>query len=141
METIATAVWLSILGIIAYIDMKELRIPNKLLLLLLLLYPLMLSNRSWVDSMIGGFMGGGVFLLAALLWPGKVGLGDVKMMAIIGLYMGKETIMECIIVSLFLAALFGMTMLLRKKIDKTMGIPFAPFVFLATIFHYVKVIG
>jgi prepilin signal peptidase PulO-like enzyme (type II secretory pathway) len=76
-----------------------------------------------------------------LLWRGKVGMGDVKLMAVVGFYMGKESIMSCMITSLFLAAMFGMTMVLRKKINKTMGIPFAPFVFLATVFHYIKGIG
>lgn len=141
MENIVIAVWVSILGIIAYIDTKELRIPNKLVLLLLLWYPMMLSNLSWKDSIIGGLMGGGVFLMAALLWRGKVGMGDVKLMGMVGLYIGKEAIVSCMIVSLFLAAMFGMTMVLKKKIDKTMGIPFAPFVFLATVFHYIKGIG
>ena len=85
-----------------------------------------------VQAAIGGGIGLGLFLLIVLIFRGGMGLGDVKMAALIGIVTGY-----LILVALFLAVIFGgllaATLLLLKIKKRKEGIPFAPFLSLATI--------
>ena len=85
-----------------------------------------------VQAAIGGGIGLVLFLLIVVISRGGMGLGDVKMAALIGLVTGY-----LILVALFVAVIFGgllaATLLLLKIKKRKEGIPFAPFLSLATI--------
>jgi leader peptidase (prepilin peptidase)/N-methyltransferase len=85
-----------------------------------------------VQAAIGGGMGLVLFLLIVIIFRGGMGLGDVKMAALIGLVTGY-----LILVALFMAVILGgllaATLLLLKIKRRKEGIPFAPFLSLATI--------
>jgi len=85
-----------------------------------------------VQAAIGGGIGLGLFLLIIVISRGGMGWGDVKLAALIGLVTGY-----LILVALFLAVIFGglvaATLLLLKIKKRKEGIPFAPFLSLATI--------
>lgn len=136
MEEISVLFLLGVLCVIAYMDWKQLRIPNRLLVLLLAWYPVQLSLMSWKDSLSGGLLGGGIFLAACLCSRGKVGMGDVKLMAVLGLYLGWQSIGECMFFSLLLAAVFGLSMMAAGKMNRKSCIPYAPFVLGAVCIHY-----
>jgi|GEM_PF-1650628 len=80
-------------------DMKEFIIPNILVLALLILYPVMFLSlpvmHDWKMSVV---IGGGVFAIGFLLYCLKLtGGGDVKLLAVLALYTGKETIVDLLI--------------------------------------------
>jgi leader peptidase (prepilin peptidase)/N-methyltransferase len=55
-----------------------------------------------LERLLAGAAAGGCFLLAALASPAGMGMGDVKLAAVLGLYLGEE-----VAVALFVALLAG----------------------------------
>ena len=117
-------------------------IPNRILArllavrLLLAMGELICMSEAWTDTLgplvLGGILGGGVFLVVYILSRGGMGAGDVKLMAVAGAYLGTG-IWDVIIRSLFLAAAWGLILAVGKKAGWKQGIPFAPFVLAGTI--------
>ena len=97
-----------------------------------LLFNTFLPESGIAQAAIGGGIGLGLFLLIVIISRGGMGWGDVKMAALIGLVTGY-----LIFVALFMAVIFGglvaVILLLLKIRKRKEGIPFAPFLSLATI--------
>ena len=133
--------------IVAVKDAKDRRIPNKIVLALLVCWVLTMIPQLVIDiestlgmlknSALGFVIGGGLFLLVYLISRGGLGGGDVKFMAVAGLYLGLNGILPPMLYGSILAALFGLVMILLKKIGRKDAIPLAPFLYagiLITIF-------
>lgn len=129
--------------VIAWIDRHERRIPNRILLILLGIRAVLLVGE-WtlvpsmglsllISSLMGMLIGGGLFLLVYFISRGGVGMGDVKLFAVIGTYMGTGSIMALVFMTALAAALYSIIMLILKKIKLKEEIPFAPFVLVGTI--------
>lgn len=127
----------------AWIDQGNKRIPNKILKVLLgirgiliilewLVFP-KLGLAVLISALLGMLFGGGMFLLAHFLTKGGVGMGDVKLLAVIGAYMGSGSIMAVAFLSVAASAFYSIVMLLLKKIKLKEEIPFAPFIFIGTV--------
>lgn len=127
----------------AWIDQGSKRIPNKILKVLLgirgiliilewLVFP-KLGLAVLISALSGMLLGGGMFLLAHFLTKGGVGMGDVKLLAVIGAYMGSGSIMAAAFLSVAASAFYSIVMLLLKKIKLKEEIPFAPFIFIGTV--------
>ena len=82
---------------------------------------------------MGALLGGGMFLLAHFISKGGVGMGDVKLFAVIGCYVGSGSIMSVAFLSALSGAVYSISMLLLKKIKLKEEIPFAPFIFVGTM--------
>lgn len=132
-----------VLGMIAWVDQSSKRIPNAALKDLmavrtvLLLLECLLNQEYWLSILIsagmGLILGGGMFLLCFLLARGGIGAGDVKLLAVIGYYVGGGAIFTLIFLTTLLAALYSLIRLALKKTGLKEEIPFAPFVFAGTI--------
>ena len=129
--------------IIAWIDHHERRIPNKILLVMLAVRTMILSVE-WlfvpsmgmallISSLFGMLLGGGMFLLAHFLSRGGVGMGDVKLFAVTGWYVGTSSIMSLVFLTVMVSAGYSIIMLILKKVKLKEEIPFAPFVLVGTI--------
>ena len=129
--------------LIAWIDQRKRRIPNKILLAMLaarivilivewLLVP-SIGMSLLISSAFGMLLGGGMFLLAHFLSRGGVGMGDVKLFAVTGWYVGAGSIMPLVFLTALISAAYSIVMLLLKKIKLKEEIPFAPFVLAGTI--------
>lgn len=133
-------VWLYVL---AWIDRKKQIVPNKILLILLISRLLLLVMECifyqsyWVSILISAFMGGGIaggmFLLCYALTKGGVGAGDIKLFAVLGLYLGSGAIFSSVFLTVVYAAVYSLLKLLLKKTDLKQEIAFVPFIFLGTI--------
>jgi leader peptidase (prepilin peptidase)/N-methyltransferase len=86
-----------------------------------------------VQAAIGGGIGLVLFLLIVLISKGGMGWGDVKMAALIGLVTGFPLIFVALFLAVILGGLVAGTLLLLKIKKRKEGIPFAPFLSLATI--------
>jgi leader peptidase (prepilin peptidase)/N-methyltransferase len=97
-----------------------------------LLFNTFLPEPGIAQAAIGGGIGLVVFLLIVLISRGGMGWGDVKMATLIGIITGY-----LILVALFIAVIFGglvaVTLLLLNIKKRKEGIPFAPFLSLATM--------
>lgn len=74
-----------------------------------------------------------LFLLAHFISKGGIGMGDVKLFAVIGCYVGSRSIMSAAFLSVLSGAVYCIVMLLLKKIKLKEEIPFAPFIFVGTM--------
>lgn len=136
-------VLLAAMFVIAWIDQISRRIPNRILLLLLAIRAIILLVE-WImipamgmslliSALIGMLLGGGLFLLAHFISRGGVGMGDVKLFAVIGTYVGAGSIMGLVFLTALASALYSIVMLIRRKINLKEEIPFAPFVLVGTV--------
>ncbi|MGN8128981.1 prepilin peptidase [Paenarthrobacter sp. 22069] len=90
-------IFLAIIGVqLARIDVALHLLPNPLVLtllaggLLLLLLPALLDKQSdqWLRAALGAVILFAAYLIMGLISPGGIGMGDVKLAAPVGLYLG-----------------------------------------------------
>ena len=90
-------------------------------------YPLL-----WTDFMAhacGGAAGSFLLMMAAwFLSRKKIGLGDVKLLTVMGFYLGFSLNYIILFLSLIFAALWGVWNVWRKKMDVKDTVAFAPFI-------------
>ncbi|TYO99954.1 type 4 prepilin peptidase 1 [Geothermobacter ehrlichii] len=93
---------------------------------------------SWVDSLLGVLAGGGSLLLVAgvyRLLTGKEGMGggDVKLLAMIGAFLGWQAVLPVILFSSFAGSAVGIPLMLAQKADGKLALPFGPFLSLGAL--------
>ncbi len=97
---------------------------------------------NFVNSLIGGVLGYSIIWLIIFFYK-KVrnkegmGLGDAKLLAVIGFWFGWVAIPFVLFFSSVIALLFVMPSLLKKSKKLTSQIPFGPYIILASILFFV----
>lgn len=82
---------------------------------------------------LGLLVGGGFFMLIVLLSRGRaMGMGDVKLMAPLGLLFGWPDVLVIIFLSFVIGALISLVLMIRKKRGMADRVPFGPFIVLAS---------
>ena len=129
--------------IAAIYDIREKRIPNKLILIMLAswfvsIFPGLFINTGAVlplvkDSLIGFLMGGGIFITIYLISKKGLGGGDVKFIAAAGLYLGLNGCISTILCGTLLSALVGLSLIMLKKIERKTPIPLVPFLYIGIL--------
>ena len=77
----------------------------------------------------------GILLLVVYLVSRKgLGGGDVKFMAVSGLYLGAADVLPALLYGAVLSALVGAVLVLLKKISMRDAIPLVPFLFAGMLF-------
>ncbi|RKD34591.1 prepilin peptidase [Thermohalobacter berrensis] len=126
----------SLLLVISVIDYQHKIIPDKLNIFGLITGFIFISLYNFkiglINGTIGLLIGGGLFLLIAVLTKGAMGGGDIKLMAVIGLWMGWKYIILISLLSFVFGAIISLLLLLFKIKDRKDYIPFGPFIALAT---------
>ena len=131
------------LVIIAWIDRRSKRIPNVILLGLLALRVILLAAE-WIlypsyglalliSALAGGLIGGGLFCICYFISRGGVGMGDVKLFTIMGVYLGLGVIMTTVFLTVLVSAVYSVVQLIRKKTKLKDEVPFAPFAWIGLI--------
>jgi leader peptidase (prepilin peptidase)/N-methyltransferase len=115
----------------ALIDLEHRIIPNRITALgavLALLIGVTLDPAGEPERLIAGAAGGGFLLIAALAYPAGMGMGDVKLAAIMGLFLGA-TVAAGILVALLTGVLVGAAIIARKgaREGRKTAVPFGPF--------------
>jgi leader peptidase (prepilin peptidase)/N-methyltransferase len=98
----------------------------------------LLPNVSWLDALIGIAAGGGSLLAIALgyqLITGKDGMGggDIKLLAMIGAFLGWKGVLFTIMASSFIGTLVGIVIMIRARKGMKLAIPFGPFLAIGAI--------
>ena len=129
--------------LLALLDSEKKVIPNRALLVLLGIRTVLMVGEcicfpqlcmEIVMSAARGMAGGGlVFLLAGLLAGRGIGMGDVKLIGIMGYFAGFQVLMSDLIITLTLTVLAGLTALVLKKASLRSELPFAPFAAVGTM--------
>jgi leader peptidase (prepilin peptidase)/N-methyltransferase len=93
----------------------------------------------WVSSLIGLAIGGLIPLLLAeaylrLRKIEGLGMGDVKMLALIGAFLGWQLVLLTLAVASVLGSLVGLGMILTRRGDMKYALPFGTFLAMAAMF-------
>jgi leader peptidase (prepilin peptidase)/N-methyltransferase len=138
----ASAIALSIVLIllvvpIALIDLEYRIIPNRLTALgavLALAIGLALDPACEPERLIAAAAAGGFFLLAALAYPGGMGMGDVKLAAMMGLFLGAS-VAAALLIALLAGVALGAVVIARKgaRDGRKTAVPFGPFLALGAL--------
>jgi len=116
---------------LALIDLEHRVLPNAITLpgcALAIVLGTALDPSGEPARLIAGAGAGGALLLAALAYPGGMGMGDVKLAAMIGLFLGKAVI-PAILIALIAGVLVGAVVIARKGVrdGRKTAVPFGPF--------------
>jgi leader peptidase (prepilin peptidase)/N-methyltransferase len=87
------------------------------------------------EQLLAGAAAGGFFLLAALAYPRGMGMGDVKLAGMLGLYLGRA-VAPAILVGLIAGVVVGAAIIARKgaREGRKTAVPFGPFLALGGLF-------
>jgi leader peptidase (prepilin peptidase) / N-methyltransferase len=115
----------------AAIDLEYRIIPNKLTatgVVLALVLGTVLDPAGEPARLIAGAAAGGFFLLAALAYPGGMGMGDVELAAMMGLFLGAA-VAPAILIALVSGVAVGAVIVARKgqRAGRKTAVPFGPF--------------
>ena len=103
-----------------------------------LLGSLIIPYITFFNSLIGILVGGGSLFLVATLyqWLFKregMGGGDVKLLAMIGAFLGWKSVILTILLSSFIGSIVGIAIMLLNGKDFKYAIPFGPFLSLGAV--------
>ncbi len=122
---------------ITLIDLDHRIIPNRLTLIGAVIAPLLVAFTdpgALPEHLIAGVAAGGFFLIALLAYPSGMGMGDVKLAAVLGLFLGRA-VGPAIFIALVSGTLVGALVIARKgtREGRKTAVPFGPFLALGGV--------
>lgn len=118
----------AVLVAISAIDVEHRIVPNRIVVpatgVVLVAHTVIDPSPEWLLGALAAF---GFLFLAALVYPAGMGMGDVKLAALLGAMLGRDVAVA--LMAGMLLALLPSVLLLARHGSKArkMGIPFAPF--------------
>ena len=136
-ELVLGLVLVAFLVPIALIDLDHKIIPNRLTLpaaVLAVVLGTALDPGGEVERLIAGAAAGLVLGLPALLKPSGMGMGDAKLVAVLGLYLGAA-VAPAFLVAFVLGTVVGIAIIARKGMSqgRKTAVPFGPFLALGAL--------
>jgi leader peptidase (prepilin peptidase)/N-methyltransferase len=129
-----------LLIVAAFIDLEHKIIPNGLILfgtIIGVIFDIFSIHINFTDGFLGLLIGGGTLLVIALLSlvilkKEGMGGGDVKLMGMIGLFLGWKQTMVALILSIYIGGIIGGFLLLSKLKKAGDHISYGPFIALGS---------
>jgi leader peptidase (prepilin peptidase)/N-methyltransferase len=135
-EAVIGLVFVAVLAIVTLTDLEQRIIPNKVLIvgaILCLAIALPTDPGGVPERVIAAAAAGGLFFLVVLAYPAGMGLGDVKLAATMGLFLGRA-VAPALLAALLAGSLVGLTLIARHGSEaRKMAIPFGPFLALGGV--------
>ncbi len=134
-------IFTGVLIVITFIDLEHQIIPDVLTLPgipLSLLAAVLGMGVPLLDAALGLLIGGGILYAIAFGYQliakrEGMGGGDIKLLAMLGAFCGWKSLFFILLVSSFLGALVGITVMLIKGKDMKYAVPFGPFLSIAAL--------
>ena len=135
---LAAYLWLAAVSVaLALIDIETHRLPDRIVLPALIAVTVLLAAAAAVEGdwarLLRAIVGGaGLFLfylVLALVRPGGMGMGDVKLAAVLGVALGWAgwgALAVGAFAAFVLGGLFGVALLASRRVRRGAGIPFGP---------------
>jgi leader peptidase (prepilin peptidase) / N-methyltransferase len=122
---------------ITLIDLDHRIIPNRITgpaAIVALVVIAALDTDFLLEAVISAVAGGGFFFIAAVLYPRGMGMGDVKLAGVLGLYLGRA-VAPAILIALVAGVVLGAAIIARKGAveGRKTAVPFGPFLALGGI--------
>ncbi len=134
--TIAAWFFISLLVVAAFIDLDNYIIPDGLVLAGLtggILFALLQSVAFLINGLYGLLIAGIVMLAIAFVSRGGMGGGDIKLSAVMGLYLGWQKVLVALLVSFVFGGVVGVLLLATGRKGRKDKMPFGPFLALGGI--------
>jgi len=127
--------------VIIWIDVHHQIIPDVISLpgiVLGLLFSVVSPDLYWKDSLVGVLVGGGILYAIALLYflwrkVDGMGGGDIKLLAMIGAFLGWQSLPFVIFASSLSGTVVGLLAMIKQKKGGQTRIPFGPFLSIAAL--------
>jgi leader peptidase (prepilin peptidase)/N-methyltransferase len=130
-------VFVTMLAAITLTDLEQRIIPNKILLvgsLLCLAIAAPTDPDGLPERAIAAAAAGGLMFAVVLAYPKGMGLGDVKLTAAMGLFLGRA-VAPAILAALLIGTVVGIAIMIRHgAAARKMAIPFGPFLAAGSVF-------
>jgi leader peptidase (prepilin peptidase)/N-methyltransferase len=122
---------------VTVIDIDFRIIPNKLMIagtVVALAILAVTTPEDIPEHLIAAFAAGGFLLIAAIAYPSGMGMGDVKLAFVMGLFLGRE-VGVAMLVALVAGSVVGVAIMARKgtKEGRKTALPFGPFLALGGV--------
>lgn len=145
-ELLMLVIMLYGMTILCMTDYWEKVVPNRILLLWLLVWIIAIGAYGVRDingmaRHMFGVVLGVVFCMMSfgfcyLISKGSMGAGDVKLAILMGMYLTGEYVVGAVFYGCILSAVFSILMLAKRKITKKDYIPFVPFLYMGVVIRY-----
>jgi leader peptidase (prepilin peptidase)/N-methyltransferase len=126
----------SLLVAVSFIDIDHFFIPNRLVLAGVVcgvVFSLFVPDVSLWSALLGAASTAGFLLLVALLSRGGMGMGDIKLGLVTGLFLGWPLGLTGLLIGVCLGGFLGIILLASKIKSRKDPIPFGPFIALGTL--------
>jgi leader peptidase (prepilin peptidase) / N-methyltransferase len=129
-------VFLTMLTVITLTDLERRVIPNKVLAvgaLICVVIAALTLPATLPERAIASIAAGGLLFLAVFAYPAGMGMGDVKLAATMGLFLGRA-IAPAFFIALLSASIVGLVLIFQYGARaRKMAIPFGPFLALGGV--------
>ena len=134
-------IFTAVLIVITFIDLDHQIIPDVLTLPgipIFFLLAIFVVKIPWLEALIGLLIGGGVLFAIAFVYElltkrEGMGGGDIKLLAMIGGFLGWKSLIFILLFSSFSGAIVGIAAMIIKKQDMKYAVPFGPFLSAAAV--------
>ncbi len=122
------------------IDLEHQILPNSITLPAIAIGVLLslIAPPGWKDALIGVVLGGGILYAIAwgyYLWRREegMGMGDVKMLAMIGAFLGWKAVLVTLVLSSFAGAFIGLGLMAVQRGTMKYALPFGTFLAIGAV--------
>jgi leader peptidase (prepilin peptidase) / N-methyltransferase len=134
LDALVAAFFCAVLVVVSATDLAHRIIPNRVVVPaaagVLAAQTLLHPSPEWALGALGA---AGFLLVAAVAYPGGMGMGDVKLALLMGAMLGR-TVPVALMLGMLLALVPSVALLLRHgSAARKMGIPFGPFLALGSV--------
>lgn len=116
--------------VVTAIDLEHQIVPDKITLpgvVTGLVVNVACGRLSWMDTLAGATLGGGIFLIIILASGGGMGGGDMKLAAMLGAFLGWKIVLLSILVAVVGGGGVAVALLAAGAKGRKEPIPFGPF--------------
>ncbi len=143
-KTIYYMILISLLIIITFIDLDHYIIPDEIIIIgsiIALVVNLLGYGVTFSDGIKGSIIAGGGVLLVTLgieyiVKKEVMGGGDIKLYAMLGLFLGIKLTLLTILLSIYIGGIYGVIFIIYSKLKKkefNSIVPFGPFISVASL--------
>jgi leader peptidase (prepilin peptidase) / N-methyltransferase len=129
-DTLLIVFVILVLAVLSWRDLRARVIPNKIVLpawAIVLVAQVALHPGHWEEWLIASAVAAGALLVPALVYPEGLGMGDVKLVGLIGAALGYG-VLNGLLVGTVLAGLFSAALLVRYGSGaRRVTFPYGPF--------------
>ena len=139
LQSVAGIVLSCILVCLSFIDFDHQLLPDEIVLptlwigLAMSLLPVFAEMPNAIIGTILGYLAFWIVFQVFRIVTGKEGMGygDFKLLALLGAWFGWEYLPQIILISTIVGSIVGISLMVIKKADKELAIPFGPYIAMA----------